>query len=347
MGLAAPNPSVGALVVKNGVVVGRGVTAPGGRPHAEPLALAEAGDHARGATLYVTLEPCSHHGRSPPCVDAVLRSGVDRVVVALGDPDPRVAGRGLAQLRAAGLDVVEGVAAGEARRDHLGHVLRVTAGRPAVTVKMAQTADGFAGAPAGQPRLLITGPQANAAVQMMRATNDAILVGRGTATSDNPWLTVRLPGLDQRKPLRIVLDPSLMLPLDSHLVRTALGAPVLVLTGAHATTAREQALQDRGVSVFRLPVDAEGLDLGAVLGELGLRGVTRVLCEGGPRLASRLVAAGFADRVVLLTGESTLGRPGLRSFTSEAAARVSDEAFYKKVDERRLGPDLMRVYETA
>ena len=195
MGRTTPNPSVAALVVKDGVVLGRGVTAPGGRPHAEPLALAQAGTAARGATLYVTLEPCSHYGRTPPCTASIIAAGVSTVVYALGDPDARVAGRGLEQLCAAGIAVVGPVAARQARRDHLGHILRVTHGRPAVTVKMAQTTDGYAAHATGSKRLLVTGALANAAVHRMRAQHDAMMVGIGTALADDPLLTVRLPGV--------------------------------------------------------------------------------------------------------------------------------------------------------
>ena len=213
LGLAAPNPSVGAILVKDGAVVGRAVTAPGGRPHAEPLAIAQAGEAARGATLYVTLEPCSHTGASPPCADAVIAAGVARVVSAIEDPNPKVAGQGHARLRAAGIKVDVGPGADQARRDHRGHILRVTAGRPCVTLKIAETADGFASGGAHDHRLRITGQVANLRVQIMRATHEAIMVGVETALADDPALTVRLPGLE-RKPWRVVLDTHLRLPLE-------------------------------------------------------------------------------------------------------------------------------------
>ena len=202
LGLAAPNPAVGAVLIKDGAVVGRGATAPGGRPHAERIALGEAGEAARVATLYVTLEPCSHFGVSPPCVDAIISSGVARVVSAMEDPNPLVGGEGHARLRAAGIPVSVGVGADQARRDHVGHILRVTAGRPCVTLKLAETADGFASAGANDARLRITGPIADLRVQIMRSTHEAIMVGIGTALIDDPALTVRLHGLD-RKPLRV------------------------------------------------------------------------------------------------------------------------------------------------
>ena len=220
LGLAAPNPAVGAILVKDGAVIGRGATAPGGRPHAERIAIAQAGEAARGATLYVTLEPCSHFGASPPCVDAIIAAGVARVVSAMEDPNPLVAGQGHARLRAAGIAVSVGAGAAQARRDHLGHILRVTAGRPCVTLKLAETADGFASAGANDARLRITGPIADLRVQVMRSTHEAIMVGVETALVDDPALTVRLQGLD-RKPLRVVLDTHLRLPERSRVAATA------------------------------------------------------------------------------------------------------------------------------
>ena len=220
LGLTAPNPAVGAILVKDGAVVGRGATAPGGRPHAERIAIDQAGEAARGATLYVTLEPCSHFGASPPCVDAVIAADVARVVSAMEDPNPLVGGQGHTRLREAGIAVSVGAGAAQARRDHLGHILRVTAGRPCVTLKLAETADGFASAGANDARLRITGPIADLRVQIMRSTHEAIMVGIRTALIDDPALTVRLPGVD-RKPLRVVLDTHLRLPERSRVVATA------------------------------------------------------------------------------------------------------------------------------
>lgn len=343
MGRAAPNPSVGSLVVKDGVVLGRGVTAPGGRPHAEPQALAEAGEAARGATLYVTLEPCSHHGRTPPCVDAILEAGIARVVVAIGDPDPRVAGSGVARLRAHGIEVIENVGAAQARDDHCGHISRVTQGRPMVTVKMAETADGFAASQPGEPRLMITGALANARVQMMRATHDAILVGIGTALEDDPLLTVRVPGL-RAAPLRIVLDRRLALLTQARLFATTAAAPVLIVASDQASSEAGAALSRDGVEIVRLPGADAAFDLPAVLATLGQRGLTRVLCEGGPRLASSLILAGLADRVVIFTSDAEIGRAGRPALTPAARALLHNPICYTCTDEVRLGSDLMRVY---
>src|SRR5271166_1510293 len=254
LGLAAPNPAVGAILVKNGAVVGRGATAPGGRPHAETIAIAEAGEAARGATLYVTLEPCSHVGVSPPCADAIVEAGVARVVSAIEDPNPLVAGQGHARLRAAGIEVILGPGASQARRDHRGHILRVTAGRPSVTLKLAQTADGYASGGAHDPRLRITGEIANLRVQVMRSIHEAIMIGVGTALADDPALTVRLPGVD-RKPLRVVLDTHLNLPPRSYLAVTARNVPTFVVAGADAPNEASLRLADLGVVVERVGRD--------------------------------------------------------------------------------------------
>ena len=214
-----------------------------------------------------------------------------------------------------------------------------------VTLKMAETADGIAAARPGEPRLLVTGPAANAQVQMLRATHDAVLIGRGTALADDPLLTVRLPGMAGPRPTRIVLDPGLALPLDSRLVATAADGPLLLLTAPDAPADREAALSHRGVAVARVPAGTAGLDLPAALSELGARGFTRLLCEGGPRLASALIVAGLADRVVLIASVAPLGRPGLETLTPAARSRIENPDTYILRDEIRLGPDVMRSYE--
>ena len=345
MGRAAPNPAVGALVVKNGIVLGRGVTAVGGRPHAEPIALMQAGPAALGATLYVTLEPCSHHGRTPPCVDAVLASGVTRVVAASRDPDSRVAGSGFERLRQGGVEVIEGVCAAEAHRDHLGHIRRVTLGRPAVTLKMAETANGLAASLPGDPRWMITGPAANAYTQVLRATHDAIMVGSDTALADDPRLSVRLPGLHGRLPARIVLDSGLRLPPTARLVQENSGAPVIIFSGSTPDYERRAALERAGVDVCRAPAGQDRWVLEEALTALGDRGFTRVLCEGGPRLGSSLVTSGAADCVVLFTSDRSSASPGLPALSPEARMALDASDAYLLVDDARLGGDRLRVYE--
>jgi diaminohydroxyphosphoribosylaminopyrimidine deaminase / 5-amino-6-(5-phosphoribosylamino)uracil reductase len=345
LGLAAPNPSVGALLLVNGIVVGCGVTAQGGRPHAERRALDEAGEAARGATLYVTLEPCSHHGFTSPCAEAVVAAGVSRVVCALEDPDPRVAGRGLGLLRDAGVEVLLGPGAAAARRDHHGHILRVTRGRPMMTLKLARTADGFAGGDEHDRRLAITGQTANLRVQVMRSMHDAIMVGVGTAIADDPLLTVRLPGVDQR-PLRVVLDSQLRLPGASRLCATAREYPTVVLTTPAASSESEAMLSSRGVEVARVGAGSDlQLDLDAALGWLGQRGITRVFSEGGPTIAARLIGAGLADEILLLTATKPLGRPGLPALPAEAYAVLQDASRYAEVESALYGSDEMRRWE--
>ncbi len=345
-GDVAPNPAVGALLVKDGVVIGRGHTRRGGRPHAETEALRQAGTAAAGATLYVTLEPCSHHGETPPCAEAIIAAGVARVVSALDDPDSRVAGRGHRLLREAGIEVRTGVLAEAARRANLGHILRVTAGRPMLTLKLAETADGFASAPSPAPRLAITGAAANARVHVWRAQHDAIMIGIGTALADDPMLTVRLPGAEARRPLRIVLDTGLALPPTSQLAVTASDFPTLVIAGEDAPDAAALRLGAMGIEVMRVRRDVSGhVDLAGALTALGGRGLTRIFSEGGPRVAAGLISAGCADEVIVLTSEQKLAREGVPALDPPSRALLEDPLHYRRNISTRLGDDLCRHYE--
>ena len=251
LGRTAPNPAVGAVIVKDGVIVGRGWTQAGGRPHAEVEALRRAKRAAHGATMYVTLEPCSHHGQTPPCADAVIKAGIARVVSAMEDPNPEVAGQGHARLRDKKIAVDVGLLGDEARRAHAGHIARVTQGRPRVLVKLAVSADGKAGS-AGRKQAAITGEEARARVFMMRAQNDAILTGIGTVLADNPQLTCRLPGMSERSPVRVVLDAQLRTPLSLAVVSTVREWPTWVFCSAKASRVAEDILQQKGVRVFRV-----------------------------------------------------------------------------------------------
>lgn len=347
LGTTWPNPSVGAVVVEpaTGRILGTGATAPGGRPHGEPLALAAAGEAARGATLYVTLEPCSHHGRTPPCTDAILASGIARVVSAIEDPDPRVAGRGHALLRAGGVTVETGLLGDEAARDHIGHITRVTRGRPALHLKLARTRDGFCAA-AGPERLRITGPVADGAVHLWRAHADAILIGIGTARADDPSLTVRLPGLAARSPLRVVLDTHLRLSPASVLARTARDTPTLVLTTRSAPAHARRALEALGVAVATVPADgAGGIDLPAALAYLGERGLTRLCSEGGPRLAEALARADLIDACTLVTGPVELGAAGGLPALGPLLAEALAGDRFREAERLQLGPDAAVTYE--
>ncbi len=346
LGRVAPNPSVSALVVREGAVVGRGFTGIGGRPHAETIALQNAGAAAAGATLYVTLEPCSHHGRTPPCADAIIAAGIARVVSALDDPDSRVRGQGHARLRNAGIELRTGVLAEAAMRLNLGHILRTTQNRPMLSLKLAETADGYAAAPAGAPRLKITGEGADAQVHMLRALHDAVLVGSGTAGADDPLLTVRLPGLEAYRPLRIVLDSKLALASDSRLAATAVDYPTLVITTEAASAEAAARLAAKGIEIMRVAQDGAGhVDLAEALAHLGARGITRIFCEGGPHLAAALLRKGFADELILLTSVTPLGALGVPALNVASRTLLDNPARYRRVEERMIGPDRLRRYE--
>jgi diaminohydroxyphosphoribosylaminopyrimidine deaminase/5-amino-6-(5-phosphoribosylamino)uracil reductase len=345
LGRTSPNPAVGAIVVRDGLIVARGWTGDGGRPHAEAKALAAAGELARGSTLYVTLEPCSHHGETPPCVDAIIANGVARVVSALDDPDRRVAGRGHKLLREAGVDVTIGVCAEAARREHRGHIRRVTEGVPTVTLKLAQTADGYAAGDQHDPRLFITGPSAESYTHMRRALHDAVMVGIGTARMDDPLMTVRLPGVAGVRPLRVILDPALSLSPRSRIVATARDVPTLVISGADEKAACAFS-KATGVEVARVALeDVSRVDLSAALRLLAERGVTRVFSEGGPRVAESLIRSGYADEVILLTGVKPLGRAGTPALSLRARTILSDPARYRLVENDMLGADRLTRYE--
>ncbi|MBI1620415.1 bifunctional diaminohydroxyphosphoribosylaminopyrimidine deaminase/5-amino-6-(5-phosphoribosylamino)uracil reductase RibD [Aquamicrobium zhengzhouense] len=313
LGLTGTNPSVGTLIVRDGVIVGRGVTALGGRPHAEPQALAEAGELARGATAYVTLEPCAHHGRTPPCANTLVTAGVARVVGAATDPDPRVSGQGYAILRAAGIEVTERVLADEAADLMAGYLTRSISLRPEVTLKLAVSEDGMIGRE-GEGQVSITGPQARAQVHVMRAESDAILVGIGTALADDPELTCRLPGLAERSPIRIVLDRAMRLPLSSKLVRSARDVPVLVAScNVTAASERREALATHGVTFIAAETYENRLALPELLEDLGAQGILTVLVEGGAKTARHFLEEGLVDRIALFTGQAIVGAGGIAS----------------------------------
>jgi diaminohydroxyphosphoribosylaminopyrimidine deaminase/5-amino-6-(5-phosphoribosylamino)uracil reductase len=334
LGLTGTNPSVGTLVVRDGVIVGRGVTAIGGRPHAETQALAEAGESARGATAYVTLEPCAHHGRTPPCAEALIASGVARVVGAASDPDPRVAGRGYAMLRAAGIEVVEDVLAAEAAELMAGYLIRSVRKRPEVILKLAVSADGMIGRK-GEGQVAITGPLARAQAHALRAESDAILVGIGTALADDPELTCRLPGLEARSPVRIVLDAQARLPLRSKLVRTARKVPVLVAAEASADAGRRASLWAKGVEFLAVETVDGRIALPEMLEDLAQRGITTLMVEGGAQTARHFLGEGLVDRIALFSGAVTVGEGGIASPLLPGAM----PAGFRRVDEARFGQD--------
>ena len=342
LGRTATNPSVGCLIVRDGVIVGRAVTAVGGRPHAETQALAEAGALARGATAYVTLEPCSHHGRTPPCAEALIAYGVARVVISVTDPDPRVSGRGIGMLREAGIEVDASVLETDGRRSLAGYLTRQTKNRPYVTLKLAVSADGMIGRK-GEGQVAITGPLARAQVHALRAETDAILVGIGTALADDPELTVRLPGLDAQSPIRIVLDPSLALPLSGKLVQTAREVPVIAVASEEISLLQAEGLppsaQPISPPVGEMPGRAEGGDSPTdmesrraaleaagveivycnpyhpeiLLPALATRGISSLLVEGGAKAARLFLEAGLVDRIQLYQAPVVIGKDGIES----------------------------------
>jgi diaminohydroxyphosphoribosylaminopyrimidine deaminase/5-amino-6-(5-phosphoribosylamino)uracil reductase len=343
-----PNPAVGAVVVRDGVIIGRGWTQAGGRPHAEPEALRRAGEAARGATLYVTLEPCSHFGKSPPCVDAIIAAGIARVVSAIGDPNPEVAGQGHARLRAAGISVDIGAGAAEAARDHAGHFRRIRDKRPHVILKLAVSPDDKIGA-AGRKPLALSGEAAKARVHLLRAQCDAILVGIGTVLSDDPLLTCRLPGMEARSPVRVVLDRSLRIPGTSRLVQSARETPLWVMTSNLSEAPAAMKLGAAGAQVIRFATTTQppGLDPAAVLHALAEKGITRLLVEGGARVASSLVAAGLVDEVWLLRGPDPVGADGVAALDALPLTTITQSPDFRVRASESLQKDTLTVYERA
>ncbi len=344
-----PNPAVGAVVVRNGVIVGRGWTQAGGRPHAEPVALAHAGEAARGATLYVTLEPCSHVGKSPPCTDAVIAAGIKRVVSAIEDPNPEVAGQGHARLRAAGIAVDIGLGAAEAARDHAGHFRRVRDKRPHVILKLAVSTDDKIAA-AGHTPVAISGEAAKPRMHLLRAQCDAILVGIGTVQADDPLLTCRLPGMEARSPVRVVLDRALRISGTSRLVHSARVTPLWLMTSSLAEAPAAMKLGAAGAQVVRVATTTTpppGLDLLAVLHALAERGVTRLLVEGGARVAASFVAAGLVDEFWLLRGPGAIGAGGVAALDALPLTSITQSPGFRVRASENLDKDTLTVYERA
>jgi diaminohydroxyphosphoribosylaminopyrimidine deaminase / 5-amino-6-(5-phosphoribosylamino)uracil reductase len=349
LGLTAPNPSVGAVVVgeRGGepVILAQGATQPGGRPHAERVALEAAGAAARGATLYVTLEPCSarsspQHGSS--CTDLILEAGIRRLVIGASDASPFAGGWGSTRLEAAGVEVVAGVLAEKARRAHLGHHLRMTEGRPLITLKLARTADGYAARRKG-PRLMISGATANARTHLLRARHDVLMIGIGTVLADDPLLTVRLPGLEPKSPVRVVIDTHLRTPPTARIVATAREVPTWIVAADGAPEAAERRLRDGNVEVMRVRADGGRVDLRDALRSLGSRGVTRVFCEGGPTLAAALIEADLVERLVLVTSERALGEDGIPALAPGLVSLC--ERRFAKIDAEDFGTDRCDHYE--
>lgn len=338
MGQTAPNPAVGCVVVKDGRVVGRGWTQPGGRPHAETEALAQAGAAARGATAYVTLEPCAHQGQTPPCANALADAGVARVVVATQDSDARVDGAGIAILRDADIAVTVGVCEARAQEDHVGFFLRTEQGRPFVTLKLASSFDGRIATGTGESQW-ITGPQARRQVHAMRARHDAVMVGGGTARHDDPSLTVRGFG-DVQQPARVVVSRRLDLPLMSVLARTAKDIPVILCHGQDADTMLQNTWRDLGATLLPCGISGSQLDPRDVLQQLGSHGLTRVFCEGGGALAASLIEADLVDELVGFTAGLVIGAEGLPNIGALGVETLSAAQRYGLKSASRVGNDI-------
>lgn len=342
LGNVWPNPAVGCVIVNAGRIVGRGWTQPGGRPHAEQMALTQAGGAAEGATAYVSLEPCAHHGKTPPCAEALIAAGVSRVVSALQDPDPRVAGRGYQLLRAAGIAVETGLLADSARELQRGFLSRIHLGRPMLTLKLAGSLDGRIATASGESRW-ITAPQSRHMVHLMRAHHDAVLIGAGTARADDPQLTVRGFG-PVRQPVRIVLARGLDLPLTGALARSAPHIPLWLIHGPAVPADRRAAWQATGAKLIEVPENAAGLDLSVVFARLGAEGLTRVFCEGGGQLAAGLMAADLVDDLALFTAGLALGADGRAAAGALDVPHLADAPRFALRDCRAIGPDLFSLW---
>ncbi|WP_299944466.1 bifunctional diaminohydroxyphosphoribosylaminopyrimidine deaminase/5-amino-6-(5-phosphoribosylamino)uracil reductase RibD [uncultured Ruegeria sp.] len=338
-GMCWPNPSVGCVVVRDGRIVGRGWTQPGGRPHAETEALAQAGAAARGATAYVSLEPCSHHGKTPPCAEALIATGVARVVSAIEDSDPRVSGQGFGMLREAGIEVTTGVLAAHAARDHAGFFLKTEQGRPFVTLKLASSFDGRIATETGHSQW-ITGPMARRAVHAMRARHDAVMVGAGTARADDPSLTVRDLGV-QHQPVRVVVSRHLDLPLLGHLARTASEIPVWLCHGPHPDPERARAWEGLGAVLIPCALDGHHIDATDLLQQLGQAGLTRVFCEGGSALAASLLKGDLVDELVGFTAGLTIGAEGLPAIGALGLDTLGTAPRFDLIETQAIGGDIL------
>ena len=347
LGRVWPNPAVGCVIVRDGNIVGRGWTQPGGRPHAETEALRRAGDAARGATAYVTLEPCAHRGKTPPCATALIDAGIGRCVIAAGDPDPRVDGGGIRLLEEAGIEVLGGICETDAEAVNAGFLSKVRRQRPFVTLKAATSIDGRIATRGGDSQW-ITGPAARQYGHLLRATNDAILVGANTALLDNPTLTCRLPGLGDRSPVRVVVDGHMRLPLTHNLVLEAQETPTWLFALAPADAEgreRRKAYEDSGVTVFDVEQGEGGRpDPLGLLHRLAGEGITRLLIEGGGIIAAAFLTAGLIDELVWFRGASIIGGDGLPAIAAFGVDRLQDAPEASRISVEAMGADLIERY---
>jgi diaminohydroxyphosphoribosylaminopyrimidine deaminase/5-amino-6-(5-phosphoribosylamino)uracil reductase len=353
LGRSWPNPAVGCVIVQNADgasrILGRGWTQPGGRPHAETVALSQArerygGAELAGATAYVSFEPCSHHGETPPCADALIEARIGRVVVGCADPDDRVSGGGIEQLKTAGIEVAENILQGDAEELNAGFIQRETTGRPLVTLKTAMTADGRIATRSGASQW-ITGSAARQRVHLMRAQHDAILVGIDTVVHDDPQLTCRLAGLEDRSPVRIVFDSNLRISMDAQLVQGARDVPTWIVTRDHSDEMGASRLQQAGVEVVRVAADEAGhVEAGLALAELGNRGITRVMVEGGAILNGALLRARLADRIACFRAPSLIGGDGKPAFGDLGVEKIEDMPAFAPMTREIIGDETLDIY---
>lgn len=343
LGQVWPNPAVGCVIAKEQIIA-RGWTQKGGRPHAETEALARAGAQARGATAYVSLEPCAHHGNTPPCAEALIAAGIARVVAPIADPDPRVAGKGFEKLRQAGVSVTLGLCAEEAARLNAGFISRVTRNIPLVSVKIASSMDGRIALGNGESKW-ITGDEARAYGHFLRASHDAIMIGSATAITDDPLLNCRLPGLEAASPVRIVADGRMRLPLTASLVRSATEIPVWLLTRPDGDPLRKQAYRDAGVEVIGINTGANGVpDFRGMLAAIASRGVTRLLIEGGGALIASAVQNHLASQIFWFRAPRLIGGDGIAAIAPLGLSRLADSPAYLRESIRVLGDDVVETY---
>ncbi len=340
LGQTAPNPSVGCVIVNHGMVVGRGFTAPGGRPHAEAAALAMAGERARGGTAYITLEPCNFTGKTGPCTEKLIEAGIRRAVIGARDPHPRVNGAGLARLEAAGVKVSAGVLRAECEAVISGFALVQRAGRPLVRLKLATSLDGRIATAAGESKW-ITGVRARLAAHRLRGRHDAVLAGVGTVLADDPELTCRIEGFRAAPLVRVVVDSHLRTPLLSQLVRSAGRDPLWILHRDGADRLRAKALAGAGARLIELPADRAGVDLVAGMRALAAHGLTRVLAEGGGTLAAGLLRAGLVDRLAWFHAPCVIGGDGYPAAQGFGLAALAEAPRFRLVASERLGEDLL------
>ncbi len=346
LGTTWPNPSVGCVIVRDGQVVGRGATQPGGRPHAETQALAMAGEAARGAEAYVTLEPCNHTGQTPPCTEALIAAGITRVFIAGNDPDSRVDGAGIARLRAAGVEVVTGMLSAEADEMQAGFLHRVRHGRPLVTLKLATTLDGRIATRGGESQW-ITGAAARQAAHALRGRHDAVLVGVGTVAADDPALTCRIPGFRPTPVVRIVVDSHLRTRLTAKLVATATHDPTWIIYRGGVTADRRDAFASAGVRLFDVAGGERGVDLRAGLLALGAAGLTRVLVEGGAQIAAGFLRDGLVDRIAWFHAPCVMGGDGWPAAQAFGVTALGHMPRFTRTSVRALGDDMLTEFVRA